>query len=105
MPDQADKNDSEKIPVELVPASFIEDIAKVLSHGAKKYERNNWTKGLPWTRIYGATLRHLYAWAKGEDNDPESGEPHLIHAVCNLLFLSTWSKTRKENDDRFNYDI
>ena len=29
MPDQADKNDSEKIPVELVPASFIEDIAAV----------------------------------------------------------------------------
>lgn len=104
IPMNADKHDSEKIPVELVPTEFIEEIAKVLAHGAKKYERNNWTKGLPWTRILGSTLRHIYAWARKEDNDPESGMSHLAHAACNICFLMTWSKTHPELDDRFDYE-
>lgn len=104
MGEQATKHDTEKVPVELVPASFIEGISMVLAHGAKKYARNNWTKGLPWTRILGSTLRHIYAWARKEDLDPESGLPHLAHAATNIMFLMTWSKTHKELDDRFNYD-
>ncbi len=58
---RAMKNDNGKPPVELVPASFIEEISRVLAHGALKYNRNDWTKGLPWTRILGSTLRHIYA--------------------------------------------
>lgn len=100
---QSMKHDSGKDPVELVPASFIREISKVLAHGAQKYERNNWTKGLPWTRILGSTLRHIYAWASKEDKDPESGLPHLAHAATNIMFLMTWSKTRKALDDRFDY--
>jgi len=100
---QATKYDSEKIPVELVPVSFIESISAVLAHGAKKYARNNWTKGLPWTKILGAILRHIYAWARKEDLDPESGLPHLAHAATNIMFLMTWTHTHKELDDRFDY--
>jgi len=101
MPDQADKNDSEKIPVELVPAQFIEDIAKVLGHGAKKYGENNWRAGLPWTRIYGAALRHLLAWGRGEDVDKESGMSHLTHCATNLLFLILWKDSKPELDNRY----
>lgn len=102
--DRADKHDGEKVPVELVPASFIESISRVLAHGARKYARNNWTKGLPWTRILGSTLRHVYAWARKEDLDPESGLPHLAHAATNIMFLMTWAKTKPELDDRFDYE-
>lgn len=100
----AQKRDAGKPPVELVPASFVESISLVLAHGARKYARNDWTKGLPWTRILGSTLRHVYAWSRREDNDPESGLPHLAHAATNIMFLMTWAKTRPELDDRFNYD-
>ena len=42
----------------------------------------------------------MAAWQRGEDNDPESGLPHLGHAMCNLVMLSTFAKTYAEGDDR-----
>lgn len=101
MNELANKNDSEKNRVELVPSTFIEEVAQVMTYGAKKYEANNWRKGLPWMRTYGAALRHMYAWARGETQDPESGFNHLAHAVCNLMFLMEYQKTHKDMDDRY----
>ena len=89
-----------KARVELVPPEFVEDVSRVLAHGAAKYSENDWRKGYPWMQIYAATIRHLYAWAKGEDTDKESGLPHLAHAATNIAFLLTWSKTKKELDNR-----
>ena len=45
-------------------------------------------------------LRHLAAFQRGEDLDPESGLPHLAHAMCNLRMLTLYSRTYKEGDDR-----
>jgi hypothetical protein len=98
--EQADKNDEGKIMVQLIPPQFIEDIGKVLTHGANKYAPNNWRKGLPWMKTYGAVLRHIFLWAKGEDIDKESGLPHLAHAATNICFLLEWSRTHKDMDDR-----
>lgn len=96
----ASKYDAGKVPVDLVPPVFIEEIAKVLGHGARKYGEWNWLGGLPWTRIYASTLRHLFAWFRGEDYDKESGMSHLAHAATNVMFLIVWSKTKKELDNR-----
>lgn len=61
----------------------------------------NWEKGMSWGRCYAACLRHLWAWWRGEDNDPETGLSHLDHALCCLLFLSTFVKRRVTTfDDR-----
>jgi hypothetical protein len=94
------KESKGKVPVELVPAQFIIDVAAVLQHGAKKYEQYDWAKGLPWSQTYGSALRHLLLWYRGEDIDKESGLNHLAHAACNILFLMTWSRTHKELDER-----
>ncbi len=102
--ESAQKKDHGKAPVELVPAVFIEEVAKVLAHGVKKYAADDWTKGLPWRRILGSTLRHIYAWSRREDIDLESGLSHLSHAACNICFLIVWSKTKKELDDRVDYE-
>ncbi len=97
---RADKHDSGKARVELVHPVLLVDVALVLEHGAKKYGDWNWTKGLPWMRIYASTLRHLLSWALGEDLDGESGLPHLSHAAANIMFLMVWSRTHPELDDR-----
>jgi hypothetical protein len=57
--------------------------------GAKKYSPDNW-KSVPdgKRRYYSAALRHLAAWREGEKLDPETGLPHLSHALCCLLFMS-----------------
>jgi hypothetical protein len=81
------KFDGGKLPVELLPTRPLEAVARVLAFGARKYAANNWRKGLLFSRVYAAVLRHMWAWWRGEDNDPETGESHLAHAACELFFL------------------
>lgn len=89
-----------KVPYELIPGVALEDCARVFDYGRRKYAAWNWAKGMAWMVPFGCLLRHLFAWARGEDNDPESGLPHLGHAMCNLVMLSTFARTYPEGDDR-----
>jgi len=81
------KFDKEKLRLDLIPTEVFESLGAVLTFGAKKYGDNNWKQGIAYSRIYGALLRHLVAWAKKDIYDQESGLPHLWHAFCNLAFL------------------
>lgn len=89
-----------KVPYELIPGMALEDCARVFDYGRRKYAAWNWAKGMAWMVPFGCLLRHLHAWARGEDNDPESGLPHLGHAMCNLVMLCTFARTYPEGDDR-----
>lgn len=84
----------------LIPLSTLEDEARVWAYGAKKYKAWNWAKGMPWSVPYACAMRHLSAWQRGEDIDPESGQPHLAHVMCNIRMLTLYSKTYPEGDDR-----
>lgn len=95
------KFDTSKIPLELLPTQALEEIAKVLDFGKKKYAAWNWAKGFKWTRLIGASLRHLYAYSRGEDKDPESGLSHLAHAGCCILFLLQHEISGLGEDDRY----
>jgi hypothetical protein len=101
VPLKGTKFDSEKIRVDLLDPLALEGLAKVLTFGAKKYGDDNWRGGLVYSRVIGALLRHLFAIMRGEDNDPESGYPHIDHVGCCWMFLSTFMKSRKDLDDRF----
>jgi len=92
------KFDGDKLRWDLIPLESVEEIVKVISFGAKKYAPNNWRKVKDGReRYYAALLRHLTAWRKGEDLDPESGLPHLAHIGCNVIFLMNLKKRgRKE---------
>lgn len=94
------KYDGGKAGVHLLPPGPLLEITKVLDFGATKYAPWNWSKGISWSRVYGATLRHLWAWYRGEDLDPETGLNHLAHAGGNLLFLLQYSRTKTSFDDR-----
>lgn len=98
------KHDQDKIRTELFPLDVMLAISKVLTFGAKKYEDHNWKKGIKYTRLQGALLRHISAWANGEGLDPESKLPHLWHAGCCLTFLIYYEVHKDEYsdfDDRF----
>lgn len=94
------KNDAGKVGVHLLPPTPLIEIAKVLDFGATKYAPYNWTKGISYSRVYGAALRHLWSWFRGENKDPETGLSHLAHAGCCVLFLLQYEHTRREFDDR-----
>ena len=101
--DVAVKFDGDKLRMELLPVRPIEDIASVLTIGAKKYADRNWEKGFDYSRTYGALQRHMHAWYKGEDNDPETGLSHLAHAGCCLMFLLEFTHSGAGTDDRVKY--
>jgi hypothetical protein len=95
------KYDSEKPRTDLLDPLAMEGLAKVLAFGAQKYAANNWRGGLSYSRLAGAALRHTFAILRGEDNDPESGLPHVDHLGCCWMFLSNMMKTRPDMDDRW----
>lgn len=94
------KDDSDKVRMELVPHELIEATAVVLTFGAKKYSDRNWEKGMRWGRVFGALMRHLWAWWRGEAKDAETGYSHLWHAACCLAFLIAYEERQVGTDDR-----
>lgn len=84
----------------LIPLWTLFDECKVWMYGKAKYAAWNWAKGMAWSVPFACALRHLAAWQRGEENDPESGLPHLDHAMCNLRMLKLYSKNFTEGDDR-----
>ena len=94
------KQDAGKLPWELVPGDAVEEIVKVLDYGANKYTARGWEEGMHWSRCFGALMRHMWAWWRGEDKDQETGITHLAHAGCCILFLIAYEKRRIGTDDR-----
>lgn len=102
---------SNKTRYELLPVEALAEVAKVMQFGAEKYGRDNWRKGMPWLELVGSILRHIFAWLCREDNDAESGLPHLAHAATDILFLLTYAllnigiddRVKSEQDDDYTY--
>lgn len=95
------KHDDSKVRLELLSPIALNEIAKVLTFGAKKYADHNWRNGFKWSRLLGAALRHLFAFIGGQDKDPETGLSHLAHAGCCIMFLLEHEETHKALDDRY----
>lgn len=82
------KYDGGKPDWSLVQWRAAEAYVRVLTFGAKKYDRDNWRQVPNLRRRYlAAAVRHIVAWANGETKDPESGEHPLAHAICGLMFI------------------
>lgn len=94
------KFDKEKNLLQLIDPFFLEDLGKVLTYGATKYEAHNFKKGLEVERLIGAAERHLLELRKGIDNDIETDLSHTVHAACNLMFLHWTLKNKPDMDDR-----
>ena len=85
--DEGVKYDGEKPEYGLVPPHALEEVAQILTFGAKKYSRDNWKK-VPHLRerYFDAAQRHMWALKRDEKIDPESGKHHMAHAICCLMF-------------------
>jgi len=82
------KYDSTKPDYSLVPPNALDDVVKVLTYGAQKYDRNNWKflENLD-NHYFAAAQRHLWALQRGETTDEETGIHHAAHAICCMMFL------------------
>lgn len=98
---EAIKFDGGKPPIALISRLALEEEARVMAYGEKKYGTHNWRAGMDYSRLLDASLRHILAYADGEDKDPETGLSHLAHARCCLAFLSEYEQRGVGNDNRY----
>jgi hypothetical protein len=86
------KDDSAKARYDLIPPHALDALVRILTFGARKYAANNWrhVDGRR-ARYFAAAMRHMWAWWRATDlteaRDRETGESHLAHAVCCIMFL------------------
>ncbi len=94
------KFDAGKAEYGLIPPNALHEMVKVLTVGAQKYDRENWKKVPDRKRRYFDALeRHIWAWKRGEENDPDDGLHHLAHAACCVFFLYEVDKFYSEGNE------
>jgi hypothetical protein len=79
-----------KVEYSQIPPNVLEQIAWVLTEGAKDHGSDtNWQKvGNPRKTFYNSTMRHIEKWRSGElYNLEDHGRHHLAYAIGNLIFL------------------
>ena len=90
----------DKLQWSLVDFESLEPMVKVLMYGASKYAPDNWKAGQDPRSQMESLLRHAFAFLAGENNDPESGESHLGHVLCNAMFMIYNQKHHPNLDNR-----
>lgn len=65
-----------------LPHEAIRQLAVHMEHGAKKYDRDNWRKGMPMSRTLESLLRHAHQYADGDRS-----ENHLAAVLFNASVL------------------
>lgn len=107
----AARNNKNKAPLSYIfdfPEAVTE-FCKVCESGAKKYDRNNWKKGFPYTEVIDSLLRHIKDFQNGEGFYEEtlpSGEVVTMHHMGNAMWncaavLEQDLAGRKDLDDRY----
>lgn len=78
-----------KCGVQFVPPVAFAYLGVAMKEGARKYGPFNWRETKVESLTYvGAAMRHIMAYHDGEDIDPESGNPHLAHAMACLAIAA-----------------
>lgn len=88
-----------KTRLDLIPLASLKPAADVFEYGAAKYAKFNWQKGQQWSVPLECAMRHIAALQRGEMIDPESGQPHVGHLLCNAIMLSHFYMYYPEGDD------
>lgn len=92
---------SNKLPLGLVPTTTKCYLALGHSEGHIKYGLYNFREAGVRASIYVDALeRHMGKWINGEEEDPETGVPHLANAITCLSIIIDAKECNKLIDDR-----
>lgn len=77
-----------KAPFNVIPARVTAEVGLAMLEGALKYGAYNYRAiGVRTSVYYDALQRHISAFWEGEDEDPDSGLPHIVKAIACLVVL------------------
>ena len=62
------------------PTAFLE-LSMHFEEGAKKYQENNWKKGIPVHSYIDSAVRHYFKWKRGDD-DESHDRAFLWNVIC-----------------------
>lgn len=90
-----------KLDWSLLPFDALIGVVRVFEKGSLKYAgARTWLPGIMYSKLFAATMRHLFDWFYLHKNrDKESGEHPLCHVIANAMMLLTFIKN-KDFDDR-----
>lgn len=94
------KDDEGRLRFDLIPPAPLEELARVYTIGASKYDDWNWLGGMKWSRIIGALHRHLNAWQQGTTYDPDDGQCALASVIWCAMTLMEYERLGIGEDDR-----
>lgn len=104
------KFDEGKVRMDLIPPELLFAVGRTLTYGADKYGDRNWEKGMRWSRVFAAMMRHMWAWWGGKgpttksflfgELDDETSYSHLWHASACISFLIAYEERGVGEDDR-----
>ena len=105
------KYDEGKVRMDLIPPELLFAVGTILTQSLSKYEDRNWEKGMKWSRVFGAAMRHAWAWWGGkgptsksfafESLDESTKHSHLWHLGCCVAFLIAYEERNVGEDDRY----
>lgn len=94
-PQEGRKYDNGKLRYDLVDPYALAWLVASLTYGTAKYAAWNWVSVEEQKdRYYGALMRHIEKWRSGEDDDTESGLPHLANAMFCVMCLTALNAPR-----------
>jgi hypothetical protein len=100
-PETGAKKEIKKAQLGAIDPLALTRLAEAAGMGAEKYSPLNYMKGYPWSLSFNAMMRHALAFWGGEDLDPESGLPHVVHAAWHGLALTSFFERGLGEDDRY----
>lgn len=84
----------------LLPWDVLDDVVRRYEQGADAYGVDNWRLGQPNRDVFDSAMRHLKAFANGEED-----EDHLSAVIWNCLTLKHNMKYYKDKPEINNYPI
>lgn len=88
---EALKKKAEKVRYTLIPLEALEEVARVMEGGAKKYGERGWASQ-PEQSFIDALLRHAVKLGYGMTRDEETGLHQVAHIAANALILLAIAK-------------
>ncbi len=82
------KDTQGKEKLRFVPRLALVEIARVREYGNAKYGCPNGWRQCDADDFIEAAMRHIVKYFAGEEVDPESGLPHISHALTSLALAT-----------------